>query len=170
MRRRDLVAGGAAAVTGGLLGGCNLRPLHGGERGAAMQAELAAIEVTTPLDQLGQQLKTQLADELNPRGLDEPARYELLVTLRRTRNALAIQLRDQITRYDMIIAAFYQLRRKADGRVLFRSAGRRVASFNVRRAPFATQIAQQDAERRAAEELSRDIGLQLALFFEGQAA
>ena len=50
-------------------------------------------------------------------------------------------------------------------RSLYQSAARRVASFNQRQAPFATQIAQQDAEDRAARELSNFIRAQLALYF-----
>jgi DNA polymerase III subunit delta len=49
---------------------------------------------------------------------------------------------------------------------LYRSAVRRVASYNVIGEPFATLIAEQDAERRAAVEVSREIRTLLTIFFE----
>jgi LPS-assembly lipoprotein len=169
MRRRALLSLPLLAAPLALaIGGCGFHPLHGGETGPVMAAELAAIEITTPLDETGQNLKIFLTDDLNPGGFDEVDRYELVITLRRTRNALGIQLSDSITRYDLILAAFYQLKRKDDGAVLYQSAVRRVSSYNVERAPFATQVAQQDAERRAAQELSHDIALKLGLYFRGK--
>ena len=51
-------------------------------------------------------------------------------------------------------------------RSVIRSAVRRVASYNVVADPFATLIAEQDAERRAAVEVSRVIRTQLTIFFE----
>ena len=46
---------------------------------------------------------------------------------------------------------------------IYRSAVRRVASYNVQRDPFATLAAEQDAERRAAVEVSHQIRTLLAL-------
>jgi hypothetical protein len=76
-----------------------------------------------------------------------------------------VQLNSDITRYDLILAAFYELRDKADDKILYRSAARRVSSYNVRQAPFATLTSEQNAEDRAARELSTYIRTQLALFF-----
>ena len=53
---------------------------------------------------------------------------------------------------------------------LYRSAVRRVATYNVIREPFATLIAEQDAERRAAVEVSREIRTLLTIFFETSTA
>jgi LPS-assembly lipoprotein len=147
------------------LAGCNLRPLHGGSRGAETDRELAAIEVSATKSRVGQKLKNFLLDDLNPRGASELGRYELTVRTQASRTALIVQLDGDITRYDLILAAFYELRDKADKKVLYRSAARRVASFNLRRAPYATLISQDNAEDRAARELSTYIRSQLALFF-----
>ena len=49
----------------------------------------------------------------------------------------------------------------------YRSALRRVASYNVVTDPFATLMAEQDAELRAATELSRGIRTLLTLHFQG---
>lgn len=161
--RRRALLGLTVGLAG--IGGCNLRPLHGGSQGAEVDRELASIEVNATQNRIGQKIKTFLLDDLNPRGATELGRYELMVRTQASRTALLVQLDGDITRYDLLLAAFYELRDKVDQKVLYRSAARRVASFNLRRAPFATQVSQDDAEDRAARELSTYIRSQLALFF-----
>ncbi|MFO1067388.1 MAG: hypothetical protein U1E14_02585 [Geminicoccaceae bacterium] len=152
------------------LAGCGLRPLHAGSEGEAIDAELAAVAVTAPEDRLGQFLKNDLLDDFNPRGIVVDPKYDLKVRLQRTRNALIIQLNDDITRYDMVLVAFYELSRRSDGMVVYRSATRRSASYNQRRAPFATLVSQQNAEDRAAREISDFIRTQIALYFSRKPA
>ncbi len=210
------------------LGGCGFRPLYGGPRGEAVAEELAAVEVRAPTSRLGRTLQNQLIEDLNPAGLSVAKRYRLDVRLRQSRRALAIQLDDSVTRYDLTLAAFFTLGamdggepvaagpthevdRRDDRRLdlgdaadleaddplaaaaapvdadldeadsdaaddtarpgtLYRSAVRRVASYNVIREPFATLIAEQDAERRAAVEVSREIRTLLTIFFENDSA
>jgi LPS-assembly lipoprotein len=160
-RRRLLLL--AAALP--LVAGCNLRPLHGGASGAALNRDLAAVEVDPADRRLDQTMRNFLIEELNPAGVQLPPEYRLTVELQRAKNALAIQLDDVATRYDLSLAATFELKAKADSRVLYRSAIRRVVSYNVRSEPFATLVAEQDAERRAAREVSRQIRTQLALYF-----
>jgi hypothetical protein len=45
-----------------------------------------------------------------------------------------------------------------------------VASYNVRRAPYSTLIAEQDAERRAAVEVAKEISLLLSAYFRDRPA
>lgn len=224
-RRRLLLALPLGAGLLGL-GGCGFRPLYGGPRGEAVAEELASVEVRAPLSRLGRILQNQLIEDLNPAGLSVAKRYRLDVRLRQSRRALAIQLDDSVTRYDLTLAAFFTLgamdgdepvaaepahevERRDDRRLdladaadleaddplaaadadseaespaadsgaaeaddaarpgtLYSSAVRRVASYNVIREPFATLIAEQDAERRAAVEVSREVRTLLTLFFE----
>lgn len=148
-----------------LLPACNLRPLNSGASGAATRQELAQVEVQPLSGRDGQILRNYLIDELNPAGLAAAPAYTLAIQTDTAENALLIQLDDTITRFDLSYAAEFQLQRKADGAVLYRSAVRRVASYNVRGEPFATRVASQDAERRAAREVSREIGTRLSLYF-----
>lgn len=145
------------------LGACGFRPLYAEREGEELMAELAAVEIAGLGGRLGQELRNGLLDELNPTGIALPSRYELLVRLSRRENALAIQLDSTVTRYDMILSAAFVLRRREDGEVLLRDNVRRIASYNVRRAPYATLVAEQDAERRAAREVARDIASRVAV-------
>lgn len=159
-RRRRLLVAGLLLLP---LAACNLRPLHGGPAGAALNRDLAAVEVERLDGRLGQTLRNYLIDELNPAGVGTPAVYRLEIQLDRAQNALAIQLDDVATRYDLSLAARFELKRKSDGKTAYRSAVRRLSSYNVRDEPFATLVAEQDAERRAAREIARQIRTQLSL-------
>ena len=157
-----LIAMGLGAL---LLAGCNMRPLHGGAGGAVLRQDLAGIEVKPMKEEIGQAFRNNLIDDLNPGGISAPIEYVLDVDTNVARNSLLIQLNDEVTRYNLSFAANFVLRRKVDDVVVYRSAVRRAASYNVRREPFATRVAADDAERRAAREVSREIASRLGLWF-----
>jgi len=149
----------------GLLGGCNLHPIYAASERAAVLPALAAIEVSPQSGSRDVYFRNYLIDELNPEGRSVPTEYDLTVTLRQQDDALAIQLDDSATRYNLILGASFVLTRRSDGQVLYSSATRRVVSYNVRGDPFATLIAEQDAGRRAAREVARQIRTVLGLYF-----
>lgn len=155
-----------ALAMASFLGGCGFRPLLYRENGETIGGELAAINVTGLSGRLGQHLKIALDDNLNPTSNDVPSRYELQIRLTNTNSALAIQLDNTITRYNLTLIAGFQLKDWFDDSVVYSSTVQRVASYNVRRAPFATLTAQKDAERRAAGEIADDIRTLLALHFQ----
>ncbi len=163
--RRRLLAAAAVLATPALLAACGLHPLYGGAAGREVNPALASIAIRTPNNQLGQQFKVALVDALNPAGIAEPERYNLDVQLDQQSTVLAIQLNDNITRYNLTLIATYQLRQRDDGTVLLRSATRRVASYNVVKAPYATLVAKQDAAQRALVEMSQEIRDRLAIHF-----
>lgn len=152
------------------LGGCGLRPIYGESARRELLPQLAGIEVSEQYGRRGQYFRNYMLDELNPEGLQVPAAYDLAVKLRQEDNALAIQLDDTATRYNLILGADFTLTRRSDGRPVYGSATRRVVSYNVRGDPFATLIAEQDAERRAAREVARQIRTMLQLYLAEQAA
>ena len=151
------------------LAGCNLRPLLRETEDVAVREELAAIELVGLGGRLGQLVRNALLDELNPTSLDVPPRYRLAIRLGRSTSALAIQLDNTITRYNLTLVARFQLLERSQNIELYRSTVRRIASYNVRRAPYATLAAELDAERRAAKEISNEIRSLLAVQFARQA-
>lgn len=160
------------ALLGGLLSlaGCSFRPIHGGSLGGKVNDRLAAIEVAGIGGRFGTGFRNDLLRELNPDGLSLEPTHTLEVRLRRESSELAIQLDDTATRKNLIVAASFSLKRNSDGQEIYRSAVRRVASFNVRSEPFANMVAEQDAARRAGREVARQIRTMLALYFAEQAA
>jgi LPS-assembly lipoprotein len=160
----------AAAVGLPALAACNLKPIYGRPEAQQVIPELAAIDVGRLYGRRGAYLRNYLLDELNPEGIAVPPEYELAVTLRQESNPLAIQLDDTATRVNLVLGAYFTLRRRSDDQALYDSATRRVVSYNIRTDPFATLIAEQDAERRAAREVARQIRTMLSLYFADRAA
>lgn len=143
---------------------CTFRPLYGGREGVELRRDLASVEVAPLRGRIGQTLRNQLIDEINPAGIQATPVYRLELDTETARNALLIQLDDTADRYDLSLAARFRIVRKADGVTLYRSAVRRVASYNVRNEPFATLVARQDAERRASAEVAAEIRARLGLW------
>lgn len=151
------------------LGACGFRPLltqqAALDRDQEVVTELAAIQVDRMGGRLGQQLRNDLIEQLDPATLAVPKRYQLDVNLATRSNALAIQLDNTITRYNLTLRASFVLRDREDGSVMYDSRVTRTASYNVVRQPYAVLVAEQDAERRAAREVSSDIRNLLAVYF-----
>ncbi len=170
MTRRSFLFQGAALSATVLLGACGFRPLLYRADGDTIRSELAAINVTGLGGRLGQHLGIALDDNLNPTSSRVSSRYDLAINLTNTNSALAIQLDNTITRYNLTLTASFDLKDRTDDRSIYQSTVQRVASYNLRRAPFATLTAQKDAERRAAEEIADDIRTLLALHFQRKAS
>ncbi len=166
LKRRAVVFKACALAVTASLGACGFRPLLSQANGERVRRQLAAVQIAGPGGRLGQHLMTALEDNLNPTSTSEPLRYDLAIRLRNTNSALALQLDNTITRYNVTLTAGFALRDRENQKVLYGSEVRRVASYNVRRAPFATLTAKQDAERRAAKEIADDIRTLLALHFQ----
>jgi LPS-assembly lipoprotein len=152
------------------LGGCHLHPIYAADQTRKAQPELAAIEVPPLSGRRDQFLRNYLLDEFNPQGMAVAPAYRLGVTVSQQSNALAIQLDNTATRVNLVVGASFTLTRKTDGAVLYESAIRRVVSYNIRSDPFATLIAEQDAERRASREVAKQIRTILSVYFSERAA
>ena len=161
MRRRQLLP--VLLLPG--LAACGLHPIYAKGEQQKVMPTLAAIAVAPDGGSRGAFFRNYMIDELNPDGIEVPPAYDLDVTLRQQDNALAIQLDNSATRYNLILGASFTLKRRSDGQTVFSSATRRVVSYNVRSDPFATLVAEQDAQRRATREVARQIRTMLALYF-----
>jgi LPS-assembly lipoprotein len=154
---------------GVLLAGCSFRPMLRQVSDTGVQSDLAAVEVKTSTDRLGYLVRDNLLDELNPTGAEVPTRYVLQVHLQRQSNALAIQLDNTATRFNLSITARFSLVDADTQKVVYKSVVRRVASYNAIQDPYAELAAEQDAEKRAAHEVGTEIQTQLAIHFVREA-
>lgn len=152
------------------LGACNLRPIYASKDAAVVVPDLAAIQIGQLAGRRDNYLRNYLLDEFNPEGVVVPPQYQLDLVLREESNALAIQLDDTATRVNLILGATFTLKRVDNAQVLYSSATRRVVSYNIRTDPFSTMVSSQDAERRAAHEVARQIRTLLSLYFADHAA
>ena len=150
------------------LAACGYEPLYGDKGGVETSAELATIRVDPIKDRVGQLLRNQLLDTLNPMGEPSKPAYRLLVEVTETKQELAVRKSELATRSNMLFTANYRLTRfGSEGAVLSRSSSVS-ASYNLLNNDFANLSSEADARERGVRELSQDIARQLSLFFRAQ--
>ncbi len=160
----------ALAVLSALLGGCGFKPLHGQKNGGPGGGDLAAVQVRVIADRVGQQLRNQLLDMLNPRGRPSRPRHYLEVGLSETTERLAVQKNSFATRANYHLTADFRLVDAASGEVLFTGRERAISSYNISQSDYATLIGEKDAKVRATRTLAEDIRARLGIYFINGAA
>ncbi|HEY0281423.1 MAG TPA: LPS assembly lipoprotein LptE [Rhizomicrobium sp.] len=169
-------AAGTIAVLGLALGlyGCGFHPLYAipGAPAGAMRQELGAIYVEPIPDRLGYELRNALIDVLDARTQAAGATYRLRLTLAEKSDAVGVQsqtvgavTQTAITRYNDKLTVGYELVDVASGAVINRGTESGLSAYNVLSSPYATLVAQQDAARRAADDIADRIRIDLAVFF-----
>ncbi len=170
-----------AAVIAGclLLGGCGFHPLYAvpDMPKGTMQADMRAIYVEPVPEKLGFELRTQLIDLLDGQGQPAGARYHLRLFLATKTEAIGVQsqtapggiTQTAITRYNDTITANYELVDPRSNKVIAKGVETGLTSYNVLSSPYATLAVQQDADRRAAQDIADRIRIDLAVWFAQQA-
>ncbi len=167
---RRLIKGLSIVIVAGALSACGFTPLYGErEGGVRTDAELQQIQVI-PIEssRTGHDIYNALIDRLSPYGEPDDPDYQLRIRLNERREGVAIERDASITRYNYRLLAEYSLLDVRTGNVIHEGRSRSIASYNVVESQFATLVARRDAEERAAMELSEDIKLRLAIFFDRQ--
>jgi LPS-assembly lipoprotein len=145
--------------------GCGFQPLYGGGERNATVAELNRVEIGQIADRVGQELRNSLIDRMSTDPTGAPALYHLAVDINQGQSALAIQADDSITRYNLTMTANFTLSDLATGEAIYQTSIRAVGSYNVVDSDYATLVSQQDAEKRAAREISDQIATLISVFF-----
>ncbi len=143
-----------------LLAACGFQPMYGGR----MAPQMAAIYVEPIPEREGYELRNTLIDILNSDGSQTGKRYRLQVTLRESSQGIALQNDATITRYNNTLEASYVLS-DAKGTVLTQGAEKELSAYNVAQSPYATLVAEQDANKRAAQDIAERIRLSLGAWF-----
>lgn len=153
------------------LAGCGYRPLYGSSpENTQVSSELAKVRIGLIANRAGHRLRNHLLDRMNPGGEPSAPSYALSVNLDETRVDLGVRRDETRTRANLILTATFQLRDTANSRILFKATARRVASFNIRDAEFATISAESAARRRTVEGLSDEITRRVAIFLNRKRA
>lgn len=165
------------AVLGLALGlaGCGFHPLYATPHGS-MRQDLGSIYVEPVPDRLGYELRNSLIDVLDAPAVSAGAAYRLRLTLAEKSDAVGVQsqtfgtvTQTAITRYNDRLTVEYELADAATGAVVTRGAETGLSAYNVLASPYATLVAQQDADRRAADDIADRIRIDLAVFFAQKA-
>jgi len=169
----------APLALAGLLAGCGFHPLYGvpDTPGGTMQGTLRSIYVEPVSERLGYQLRNALIDFLDAKGDPVGAVYRLRVTLSQKSEAIGVQsqtapggvTQTAITRYNDRLVAEYELLDAKTGAIVAKGTETGLSSYNVLSSPYATLAVQQDADRRAAEDIADRIRVDIAVHFAQQA-
>jgi LPS-assembly lipoprotein len=149
-----------------LLMGCGFRPLYGGATGEIRHLELSQVTVSPIKSRLGTNLRNALIDRLTPGGEPAYPQYRLDLAMSELREGVAIKTDASITRYNYQLTGDFELFDLATGKSIYKGSARSLAAYNVADSPFATLSAERDVADRTASDISDQIELSLALFFE----
>jgi len=151
-----------AAVIAGclLLAGCGFHPMYG----SALAPQLSSIYVEPIAERDGYELRNTLIDLLQSDGVVAGKTYRLKITLNEVQQGIALQNDATITRYNNTLDARYTLS-DAAGNVLTTGTQRELSAYNVVNSPYATLTAEQDASKRAAQDVAERIHLDLGVWF-----
>ena len=154
-----------------LLTGCGFTPLHGPQQ-ASVNATTALQQISVPPipERLGQLLRIELTNRLNPTGPPATPVYVLSVNVRENKRNLAFRKDATATRANLIISANFELTDIQAKKGLISGTVRSVNSYNILDADFATLSAESDARRRATRYLATEIKARLGIFLSQQSA
>ena len=160
---------GAAFVVVLFTAGCGFHPLYGtASLGSSLANQLSDIYVE-PIQDYGvadtaYELRNYLVENLNA---NEPhARYKLKASLSETTQGLALLTDASITRYNDTLTVHYQLIDARNGKAVLSGDEVGLSAYNVVTSPYATLVAQQDADKRAAQDIAERLKIRLGVFFD----
>lgn len=157
-----------------LLAGCGFRPLYAvpGHGRVSMRQEMHAIYVEPSPEAIGYELRNQLIDLLDGTMDAKAAQYRLAVTVETNRESIGVQSQKVgtlsqtvITRYNDRLTVNYTLTDVKTGAVLSKGTELGLSSYNVQSSPYATKVAQEDADKRSADDIADRIRIALAAYF-----
>ncbi|HEX3755310.1 MAG TPA: LPS assembly lipoprotein LptE [Rhizomicrobium sp.] len=143
-----------------LLGGCGFHPMYAN----GLAPQLASIYVEPVAESDGYELRNALIDLLGSNGEMAGKAYRLTITMKETNQGVALENNATITRYNDRLTAAYTLT-DAKGTTLTVGSQIGLSSYNVAASPYSTLAAQQDADKRAAQDMADRIRLDLGAWF-----
>jgi LPS-assembly lipoprotein len=146
-------------VTGPVLSGCGFTPLYARPD---LNSDLSAIAVKPLEGRLGFLLQQAIQGQLMAASGQIP-RYELSLSLQERRKPRGLGQDNIASRYELTVIAEYVLTDTRSSAQRLKGSVRSQVSFEASNQPYAGIIASDDAERRVAEDLARQIQTALAV-------
>lgn len=161
-----------------VLTACSFRPLYGEINGKPGARAIFNTVYVPPieLERAGYELRNNLLDALQARTNPQGASYDLNVVLTDRQEPIAIQNETvqgvkevEITRYNYTLIAAYSLIDRKTQKLLARGSATSLSAYDVVASPYATLVAKQDGQAKAAQDIARQIQTRLAVYFAQQA-
>jgi LPS-assembly lipoprotein len=174
---RARLAIGATCGLALALAACGFHPLYG-RIGNSPGAQAIFASVYVPpieLENAGYELRNDLIDLLQAKDRPDGAAYDLKVVLIERNQPIAIQneqvgtLKEvEITRYNYTLVANYVLVERKTQKVLTKGTESSLSAYDVVTSPYATLVAQKDAQARTAQDIAQQLRQRLAIYFVQQ--
>jgi len=169
--RRTALGLGLAGFGSLLLAACGFRPMYGdpsvvGSAGGADSAKLAQVQIEPIADRIGQELHNRLRDRMNPAGQPDKPAYRLTVTLAELQSPIASG-NSNVRHNTLIVTANYWLSAAdSDSSYLLNNLASKISvSYDTLDDPYNDIVTQQDAERRAIDQLAEMITTRVSAYF-----
>ena len=140
------------------LAGCGFTPLYATP---GLTSKLASIDVIAPQGRTGFLIREHL-DDAFAHDRAGPAAYSMKLALAEARYPRGVRTDNVATRYEYVLTADYTLANLPAGDVAKRGRVRVELTYDSADQPYASIVAQEDAQDRAAKEAARRIQLELA--------
>jgi LPS-assembly lipoprotein len=150
-----------------LVGACGFHPLYSSEPGQSGARQVFASIYVDPIqgENVGYALRNSLIDGLSATPKPQQATYRLKVTIEQYLQGIAVANNATVTRYNYTLNATYELTDIHTSKVVKHGIERTLSAFDVVASPYATLVAQQDAQKRGATDVATRIQLDLAAYF-----
>jgi LPS-assembly lipoprotein len=166
MSPRSLFAAVAVSLAVALAG-CGFHPLFATtDTGPGGQRVFHSIYVD-PIagERAGYELRNTLIDLVRGAEHQSDALYRLKVTVKQTIEGTAVETNGDITRYTYTMVADYALSNIHTGADITTGSETSVTGYDVVASPYATLVAQQDAQKNAAKDVADRIRIDLGVWF-----
>lgn len=149
-----------------IISACGLHPVYSASyqaKQASSNASLAQVEVVTDNSRLGQLLKAETEDRLNPTALSVAKTYRLSLAIAQTNIPLFVAPDGTYGRGNIEFNVSYSLIRLSDNQLIDKGSIKRVSSYSAaeQAAIYATFVTEEDARKRGIIELAHDLQLRV---------
>jgi LPS-assembly lipoprotein len=149
------------------LGGCGFHPLYAndGPQGGGQQIFHSIYVEPIDGEVAGYEMRNSLIDLLHGANRPEQAEYRLSITIRQIVQGIAIENDASITRYNYSLQADYTLADRKTGKTIKAGSESTIAPYDVVASPYATEVAEHNAQKSGARDLASRIQVELAVYF-----
>lgn len=149
------------------LSGCGFTPIYA-ERDGNILAGMSSIRMAPVLvpERAGYAFQTAMAERLQN---DGSAKYDLDLELKERRTSLAVTRAEDTIRYSYELTAKYTITDRESGET-YKNEKTARASYGVVASQYASLVGEEDAVRKAAQDLADQVELDLVLYLKNRAA
>lgn len=164
LHRKIVLAVLILVTLAGSLSACGFKPIYKqdtGEESASMREGLASIYIKPIGGRMGQLLKGNIANLTDPQNKQSNHKYDLTITMKKELIPLAIQQDREVTRYNLVIKANYNLTERGSGKHIDSGNIKVVGGFDAVDSQFAAYVAEKDSTNRVLKEMAQEFKLRL---------